>query len=303
MSETKSYGLLKGKKGIVFGPLDESSIGWSIALAAHREGAELAISNIAIAARVGRVMELCKLVNAPFFTADATNMEELEKCFDEVKEKMGGVDFIVHSVGMSQNIRKERPYEDLNYEWFMKTLDVSALSFHKVITAALKKDAIRDGGSILSLSYIAAQRNYWTYTDMADAKALLESIVRGYGPRLSRRNIRINTVSQSPTITRAGSGIDDFDKMYEYANLTSPLGNATAEECADYCVTLLSDLTRKVTMQNLFHDGGYNNMGSTLPILRLLHEGIQDEEAVKKAGFDEFLPPHLRGQKLTMNKS
>ncbi|MCS7013381.1 MAG: enoyl-ACP reductase [Chloroherpetonaceae bacterium] len=294
MSERKSYGLLKGKKGIVFGPFDESSLGWNIALAAHREGAEVVVSNIAVAARFGKVKQLAEMLGTPLILCDVTNMDELNAAFTELKEKVGSVDFIVHSVGMSQNIRKERPYEDLNYDWFIKTLDVSAISLHRIISVALKHDAINDFGSIIALSYIAAQRNYWTYSDMGDAKALLESIVRSYGPRLARRGIRINTISQSPTYTRAGSGIEDFDKMFEFANLHSPLGNATAEECADFAVVLLSDLTRKVTMQNIYHDGGYSMMGTTLPFIRLVHAALQHEDLVRQARFEEFMPPNFK---------
>ncbi len=288
MPEKAHYGLLKGKKGIVFGPLDESSIGWQIALHAYREGAEIAISNVAAALRFGNIEELSTLCgNAPMFVCDASKNEDVDACFKELKEKMGSVDFIVHSIGMSQNIRKQLPYEDLNYEWFIKTLDVSALSLHRLVSYALKNEAINKGGSILSLSYIASQRNYWTYSDMGDAKSLLESIVRSYGPRLARQAIRINTISQSPTYTKAGSGIPGFEKMYEYSDLMSPLGNASAEECAEYCMTILSDLSRKVTMQNLFHDGGYSSMGATIPMIKLAHEVLNDKELAMRVGLDE----------------
>ncbi|ACF44411.1 enoyl-ACP reductase [Pelodictyon phaeoclathratiforme] len=288
MPEKAHYGLLKGKKGIVFGPLDESSIGWQIALHAYREGAEIAISNVAAALRFGNIEELSTLCgNAPMFVCDASKNEDVDACFKELKEKMGSVDFIVHSIGMSQNIRKQLPYEDLNYEWFIKTLDVSALSLHRLVSYALKNEAINKGGSILSLSYIASQRNYWTYSDMGDAKSLLESIVRSYGPRLARQAIRINTISQSPTYTKAGSGIPGFEKMYEYSDLMSPLGNASAEECAEYCMTILSDLSRKVTMQNLFHDGGYSSMGATIPMIKLAHEVLNDKELALRVGLDE----------------
>ncbi len=218
---------------------------------------------------------------------DASNNEDVDKCFKEVKDKIGSVDFIVHSIGMSQNIRKQLPYEDLNYEWFMKTLDVSGLSLHRIVSYALKNGAINDGGSVLALSYIASQRNYWSYSDMGDAKSLLESIVRSYGPRLAKRNIRINTISQSPTYTKAGSGIPGFEKMYDYGNLMSPLGNASAEECAEYSMTILSDLSRKVTMQNLFHDGGYSSMGATIPMIKLAHEVLNDKDLADRVGLDE----------------
>jgi enoyl-[acyl-carrier protein] reductase I len=283
MSEKKSYGLLEGKRGIIFGPLDESSIGWQIALAAYREGAELAISNVAIALRVGKVRELAELCgDAPVFSCDATNSEEIDATFSQMKESFGGVDFIIHSIGMSQNIRKSLPYDGLNYDWYMRTLDVSALSLHRIITSALKHEAINEGGSIVAMTYIASQRNYSTYSDMGDAKALLESIARSYGPRLATRKIRINTVSQSPTYTRAGSGIENFDKMFDYAEQISPLGNASADECGDFVVTLLSDLTRKVTMQNLFHDGGYSAMGMTIPMLSLFYAALHDEKFMKE---------------------
>ncbi|MEI8102830.1 MAG: enoyl-ACP reductase [Chlorobium sp.] len=291
MSEKAHYGLLKGKKGIVFGPLDESSIGWQIALHAYREGAEIAISNVAAALRFGNIGELStQCGNAPMIVCDASKNEDVDNCFKELKEKIGSVDFIVHSIGMSQNIRKQMPYEDLNYEWFFKTLDVSALSLHRLVSYALKNGAINHGGSILSLSYIASQRNYWTYSDMGDAKSLLESIVRSYGPRLARYGIRINTISQSPTYTKAGSGIPGFEKMYEYSDLMSPLGNASAEECAEYSMTILSDLSRKVTMQNLFHDGGYSSMGATIPMIKLAHEVLNDKELADRVGLDEFTP-------------
>ena len=288
MSEKAHYGLLKGKKGVVFGPLDESSIGWQIALHAYREGAEIAISNVAAALRFGNIEELSALCgNAPLIVCDASNNEDIDNCFKEVKAKIGPVDFIVHSIGMSQNIRKQLPYEDLNYEWFMKTLDVSGLSLHRIVSLALKNGAINDGGSILALSYIASQRNYWSYSDMGDAKSLLESIVRSYGPRLAKYNIRINTISQSPTYTKAGSGIPGFEKMFEYGDLMSPLGNASAEECAEYSMTILSDLSRKVTMQNLFHDGGYSSMGATIPMIKLAHEVLNDKDLADRVGLNE----------------
>ncbi|HWR00691.1 MAG TPA: enoyl-ACP reductase [Chlorobaculum sp.] len=291
MPEKAHYGLLKGKKGIIFGPLDESSIGWQIALHAYREGAQIAISNIATAIRFGNLQELADACgNAPVLICDASKNEDVDNCFKELKETMGSVDFIVHSIGMSQNIRKQLPYEDLNYEWFMRTLDVSGISFHRLVAYALKNEAINDGGSIVALSYIASQRNYWTYSDMGDAKSLLESIARSFGPRLATRGIRINTISQSPTYTKAGSGIPGFEKMYEYSDLMSPLGNASAEECAEYTMTMLSDLTRKVTMQNLFHDGGYSSMGATIPMIKLAHEVLHDKELAERVGLDEHFP-------------
>lgn len=284
----EGYGLLRGKRGIVFGALDEHSIGWQIAAGAYREGAELILSNVPVALRFGKLQDLAAACgDAEVMACDASNYEELLGLFGTIVESHGQLDFIVHSIGMSQNIRKGKGYKDLNYDWYMKTLDVSAVSLHKMISAALAQNAIADGASILAMSYIAAQRNYSTYSDMGDAKALLESIVRSYGSRLASRGIRINSVSQSPTPTTAGSGIENFDKMYEFADRTAPLGNASAEECADYVVTLLSDLTRKVTMQNLYHDGGYSSIGTTLPMLRLMYEAMKDEGLVDAARFDE----------------
>ena len=246
---------------------------------------------MAAALRFGNIGELSALCgNAPLIVCDASNNDDVDNCFKELKEKIGPVDFIVHSIGMSQNIRKQLPYEDLNYEWFMRTLDVSGLSLHRIVSYALKNEAINDGGSILALSYIASQRNYWSYSDMGDAKSLLESIVRSYGPRLARHGVRINTISQSPTYTKAGSGIPGFEKMYEYSDLMSPLGNASAEECAEYTMTILSDLSRKVTMQNLFHDGGYSSMGATIPMIKLAHEVLNDKELADRVGLDEYSP-------------
>jgi len=271
----KAYGLLEGKKGIIFGPLDENSIGWKIALAAHREGARFAISNIKVAFRLGQVNELAKLCgDAPTITCDASSSDELAAAFDELAEKIGNIDFMIHSIGMSPNVRKKRPYEDLNYDWYHKTLDVSAMSLHRMISAALKKDILNDGASIVALTYIGAQRIFSTYSDMSDAKALLESIARNFGARLGQRGIRVNTVSQSPTKTSAGTGIAGFDALYDFAEKLSPLGNATGEDCADYVVTLLSDLTRKVTLQNLYHDGGFSSMGVSDALLKQLYPNM-----------------------------
>ena len=267
-----SYNLLQGKKGIIFGPLDEKSIGWHIAKAAYREGAQLAISNIKVAFRLGKIPELAKMCgDAPLIACDASSSENVKEAFSELKEKLGSVDFIIHSIGMSQNVRKKRPYTDLNYDWYHRTLDVSAMSLHRVISHGLEAEAINQGASIVALSYIGAQRTFSSYSDMADAKALLESITRSFGARLGERGIRVNTVSQSPTKTTAGSGIDGFDALYDFSEKISPLGNATAEECADYVVTLLSDLTRKITMQNLFNDGGFSSVGISEKVLEMLY--------------------------------
>ncbi|MCS6916484.1 MAG: enoyl-ACP reductase [Chitinophagales bacterium] len=266
-----AYQLLKGKKGIISGALDEQSIAWHVALRCHEEGAALTLTNAPIALRMGKINELARQVNAEVIPADATSIEDLQKLFARAKELHGGgVDFVLHSIGMSPNVRKNKPYTDLNYEFYLKTLDISAASFHKMIQTAYQLDAINEWGSIVGLSYIAAQRVFPNYNDMADAKALLESITRSWGYHYGiRKKVRVNTVSQSPTPTTAGSGVSGFDVFYRYAEMMSPLGNATAGDCANYCVLLFSDLSRKVTMQNLFHDGGYSFVGVSEKLMEL----------------------------------
>lgn len=260
-----SHNLLKGKRGIISGALDQNSIAWKIAEKAHEQGAEFTLTNAPIAMRMGEINKLSEKVGAEIIPADATSMEDLENLFNKSTETLGGkIDFVLHSIGMSPNVRKGKDYGDLNYDWFQKTLDVSALSFHKMMQTAEKLDAMNEWGSILGLSYIAAQRTFPDYSDMAQAKALLESIARSYGYRMGRdKKVRVNTISQSPTMTTAGSGVPGFDVFFNYADKMSPLGNADAESCADYCITMFSDLTRMVTMQNLMHDGGFSSSGIT----------------------------------------
>lgn len=274
-----SYNLLKGKKGIIFGALNESSIAWKVAELAVEEGAEIVLTNMAVSIRMGTIDELAKKCNAPVIAADATNMEDLENLIDKTMEHFGGkFDFILHSVGSSPNVRKGRKYDDLDYNFLQKTLDISAISFHKVIQAARKKDAINEWGSIVALTYIAAQRTLYGYNDMADAKSLLESIARSFGYIYGRKKkIRINTVSQSPTATTAGSGVFGFDGLMDFSDRMSPLGNATAEDCANYVITLFSDLTRKVTMQNLFHDGGFSKMGMSRNAMDVYNKSLEME--------------------------
>lgn len=259
--ESPGFGLLKDKSGIIFGALNEASLAWAIAEAAHREGAKFALSNAPVARRLGSVDQLAEKTGSPVLWADATSDEDLEELYKQVKEEYGTVDFIVHSIGMGVNVRKNRPYEDLNYDWYHKTLDISAVSLHRIVHHAESSGALADGSSIVTLSYIGAQRTFSKYSEMGDAKALLESIVRSYGYRLGKRGIRINSISQSPTRTIAGAGISGFDAMFEFAERIAPLGNADAASCADYAVTLMSDLCRMVTMQNLYHDGGFSTMG------------------------------------------
>lgn len=286
-----SYNLLKGKKGLIFGALNEKSIAWQVAKRAVEEGAEIVLTNTAMAARMGGTAQLAEELNTVFIPADATSVEDLEKLIDGAMEHFGGkFDFILHSIGMSPNVRKGRTYDDLDYSFLEKTLDISAISFHKVMQVARKKDAINDWGSIVALSYIAAQRTLYGYNDMADAKALLESIARSFGYIYGReKKIRVNTVSQSPTPTTAGSGVMGLDALMDFSDRMSPLGNATALDCADYVLTLFSDLTRKVTMQNLFHDGGFSNMGMSRRAMKIYNQSLQNDIKAYEEENMEFL--------------
>ncbi|WP_299456737.1 SDR family oxidoreductase [uncultured Rikenella sp.] len=274
-----SYNLLKGKKGLIFGALNEKSIAWKVAERAVEEGAEIVLTNTAMAARMGGTAELAEKLGTIFVPADATSVKDLENLIDKTTEHFGGkFDFILHSIGMSPNVRKGRTYDDLDYDFLQKTLDISAISFHKVMQVARKKDAINEWGSIVALSYIAAQRTLYGYNDMADAKALLESIARSFGYIYGReKKIRVNTVSQSPTPTTAGSGVMGLDHLMDFAQRMSPLGNATALDCANYVITLFSDLTKKVTMQNLFHDGGFSSMGMSRRAMKLYSQSLEQE--------------------------
>lgn len=266
-----SYNLLKGKKGVIFGALDETSIAWKVAERCVEEGAEIILTNAPIALRMGAINELASKCNTEVIPADATSIEDLENLFSKATEKLGKLDFVLHSIGMSPNVRKKKEYHDLNYDYFLKTLDISALSFHKMMSVLDKQDAMNDWGSILGLSYIAAQRVFPDYADMAQAKAVLESIARSYGYRFAKKNhVRVNTISQSPTVTTAGKGISGFNAFMDFAERMSPLGNATSGECADYCLSLFSDLTKKVTMQNLMHDGGFSSTGITEDMIEKL---------------------------------
>jgi enoyl-[acyl-carrier protein] reductase I len=270
--------LLSGKKGIIFGALNEKSIAWNVAERAYEEGAEVVLTNAPVALRMGRVKDLAEKLNTQVIPADATKPEELESLFEKSMEQFGGkIDFILHSIGMSPNVRKGNTYDDTNYNYFLQTLDVSALSFHKILQVARQLDAINEWGSVVALSYVAAQRTLYGYNDMADAKALLESIARSFGYIYGReKKIRINTISQSPTPTTAGSGVMGFEGLLDFSERMSPLGNASAEECADYCVTLFSDLTKKVTMQNLYHDGGFSSMGMSHQAMDVYNKNLDD---------------------------
>jgi enoyl-[acyl-carrier protein] reductase I len=265
---------LNGKRGIIFGALDEKSIAWVTAERIYEEGGRFVLTNAPIALRMGRINELAEKCDSHVIAADATSLTDLEHLCSESTEVLGGkIDFILHSIGMSPNVRKGRDYGNLNYDWFLKTLDVSALSFHKVMQIAEKLDVMNEWGSIVALSYIAAQRTFPDYSDMAQAKSVLESIARSYGYRMARhKNVRVNTISQSPTVTTAGTGVTGFDTFFDFADKMAPLGNADAASCADYIVAMFSDLTRMVTMQNLMHDGGFSTSGMTYEIMEHLKQ-------------------------------
>ncbi len=263
------HGLLNGKNGIIFGALDNKSIAWKVAERCVEEGANIVLTNAPVAMRLGEINELAAKLKCDIIPADATSIEDLENLILGSMKKFGGkIDFILHSIGMSVNVRKKKDYTDLNYEWMKTTFDVSAISFHKVMQTAMKHDAMNEWGSILALTYIAAQRTFPDYNEMAESKALLESFARSFGYHWAKKSkVRVNTISQSPTVTTAGSGVKGFSDFFGYADKMSPLGNASADACADYCVTMFSDLTRMVTMQNLFHDGGFSSMGMAPEIL------------------------------------
>ena len=268
-----TYKILEGKKGIIFGALDEHSIAWKTAESVSDAGGTFILTNAPVAMRMGTINELAKKTGSIVIPADATKTEDLESLVEQSTEKLGGkLDFILHSIGMSVNVRKGKHYTDLNYDWMTKGWDVSAVSFHKLMQCLYKKDVMNSWGSIVALSYIAAQRTFPNYNDMADNKAYLESIARSFGYFFGKnKNVRVNTISQSPTLTTAGKGVSGLDGFLKYAEKISPLGNATAKECADYTVSLFSDYTRKVTLQNLYHDGGFSNVGVSQEIIDTLN--------------------------------
>src|SRR5690242_19974615 len=264
-----SNNLLKGKKGIIFGALDSNSIAWKVAERCHQEGATFTLTNAPVALRLGTIRQLAEKTSSQVIAADATSLPDLENLMKQSMEMLGGkVDFVLHSIGMSPNVRKNKPYTDLDYEFYHKTMDISAISLHKVLQTAMKMDAINEWGSVVALTYIAAQRVFPDFNDMADAKSLLESITRSFGYQYGiQKKVRVNTISQSPTRTTAGSGVKGFDGFINYAEAMSPLGNASAEDCANFCVMMFSDYTRMVTMQNLFHDGGFSFTGVTQKVI------------------------------------
>lgn len=263
--------LLQGKRGVISGALDENSIAWKVAERCVAQGATIVLTNAPVAMRMGEINNLAEKINAQIIPADATDMADLENLFGKSVEILGGpLDFVLHSIGMSLNVRKKKDYTDLNYEWMQKSFDISAISFHRMMQTLYKMDAMNDWGSILGLTYIAAQRTFPDYSEMAESKALLESFARSFGYHWAmKKQVRVNTISQSPTKTTAGSGVKGFGEFYDYADKMSPLGNASADACADYCVAMFSDYTRMVTMQNLYHDGGFSSMGMNPAVLGL----------------------------------
>lgn len=265
-----SKGILEGKRGIIFGALDDKSIATFVAKHCVAEGAKIVLTNAPVALRFGGLTAIAEELNAPIIPADATNMEDLENLIVQSMDQLGGkIDFILHSIGMSMNVRKGKAYTDLNYDFMHKTFDVSAMSFHRVMQTAYKLDAMSEWGSIVALTYIAAQRIFPNYNEMAESKSLLESFARSFGYHYAKKkNVRVNTISQSPTMTTAGSGVKGFDSFYDYSSKMSPLGNASADTCAQYVVTLFSDYTKMVTMQNLYHDGGFSSMGMAPELLQ-----------------------------------
>lgn len=273
-----AYNLLSGKRGIIFGALNEKSIAWKIAEKAYEEGAKITLSNTPIALRMGELKKLSEKCDAEIIPADATNVDDLENVFKTSMDLFNGkIDFILHSIGMSPNVRKGLSYDRLNYDYYLKTIDISSLSFHKMLHVARKLDAINEWGSVVALSYVAAQRTLYGYNDMADAKALLESVARSFGYIYGRdKKIRVNTISQSPTRTTAGSGVKGIDSLIDFTERMSPLGNADADDCANYCITLFSDLTKKVTMQNLYHDGGFSSMGMSLKAMTQYDKSFEE---------------------------
>lgn len=285
-------GLLQGKRGLITGPLDDKSIAWKVAETAHQQGAQLVLTNAPVAKRMGALDTLGEKIAAPIFYADLTQDEDVRKLVDDSTNALQGpLDFVLHSVGMSPNVRKKRGYTELNYDFLHKTLDISAISLHRLLQTCWDRDAIAENGSVLALSYIAAQRVFPYYNDMAEAKAMLESIVRSFGYHYGqRKGVRINAVSQSPTMTTAGSGIKGFDGFFDFAEKMSPLGNASAQECADYCVMLFSDFARKVTMQTLFHDGGFSNTGIGEEMMHLFSSQVTPPEEAAPQRQDDPSP-------------
>ncbi|MCE5332063.1 MAG: SDR family oxidoreductase [Bacteroidales bacterium] len=270
--------LLKNKRGIIFGALNDMSIAWKVAERVVEEGAVITLSNTPLAVRMGTTNDLAEKLNAKLIPADATSVSDLEAVFSQSIETLGGkVDFVLHSIGMSPNVRKKRTYDDLDYDMLNTTLDISAISFHKMLQVAKKMDAISEGGSVVALTYMAAQRTVFGYNDMADAKSMLESIARSFGYIYGREHgVRVNTISQSPTVTTAGSGVKGIDSLLDFSDRMSPLGNATAADCADYCVVMFSDLTRKVTMQNLYHDGGFSSMAMSYRAMEQYNKSFEE---------------------------
>lgn len=267
--------LLLNKKGIITGALNSSSLAWKVAERCHQEGAKFVLTNTRYALEKGQIKDLAKKTGSEIIVADLSNLEDIKNLFQKSVEILGGkIDFLLHSVAMSYNIKEGLPYPGLNYDYFLKTIDISSLSLHKLLSTGWKLDALAEGGSIVTISYIGSQRAFPFYSDMAEAKAALESIVRSFGYWLGKeKKIRINAISQSPTKTIAASGIKGFEEFYQYAEKISPLGNASAESCADLAVLLFSDLTRGITMQTIYNDGGFSATGVSEEVIKRFIQG------------------------------
>ncbi len=252
-------GILSGKRGIIFGAVDERSLAWHVALRCAEEGASLVLTNTSAAIQLGTISELAGAKGWELIACDATNVDDLRAFLSRAQEILGGkIDFVLHAVAQSTNLRRHKKYEQASYNYFQQTIDISALSLHKLLSVALETDAIAEHGSVVALSYIASERYFYGYNDMADAKAMLESIARQMGALYGRkRGVRVNIVSQSPTPTRAGGGWKEIEFFYRYSDHLSPLGNANADDCAGVCVALFSDLMQRVTMQTIYSDGGF----------------------------------------------
>lgn len=280
MDTTESKHILSGKKGIIFGVFNEKSLAWAVAKHCVDEGANIVITNTRAAAKLGSSEKLAASVNMPFIPCDATNEADLEHLLLESQKILGGqINFILHSVAQSLNLRRRKSYENLCYSYYQKTLDISALSFHKLLQTAHCLNALETGASVLTITYIASERSMAGYNDMSDAKALLESIVRNFGRILGeQKQIRVNAISQSPVPTKAGSHWNEESYFFSYSNQLAPLGNATADDLADVCVMMFSDYTKRVTMQTIYNDGGFSKTLLTPSFINSFRKSVDTED-------------------------
>lgn len=269
-----THNLLHNKRGLILGAVDERSLAWAVAEQCHAEGATIVLSNTETAIRLGNVRQLADRLSAPLIACDMRKDEEVEHLLQEAVRQLGGpLDFVLHACAMSNNLRRQRDYDDVNYTYYHDTLDISALSLHRLLQTAKKLDAIAEYGSVVSLTYLAAERFVHGYNDMAEAKAMLQSITRNFGAIYGQhKHVRINTISQSPTPTRAGNQVSGITPFFDYADALAPLGNANQQDCAELCVMLFSDYTRKLTMQTIYNDGGFSQAGITQGLINYLEK-------------------------------